>query len=225
MPLRDPISSASHLLTALWAAYATLVLLRLAGPGRRWPLAVFGLSMVLLYAASGIFHGVPYTRLDNPDEFRFFQKIDQSAIFLLIAGTNTPCLALLLSGRKAKRFLAVMWTLALAGVASLWLLPKVQHELTVGLYLGVGWFGLLPVREYYRRVGWRTMNWMWLGAGFYTLGAVFELAEWPTLSPPPMRFGYHEILHLCDTAASMCFVVFISRWVVMPPRDEVHSPA
>lgn len=225
MSLRDPISSASHLLTALWAAYATLILLRLAGPGRRWPIAVFGFSMVLLYSASGTFHGVPYTRTENPYEFRFFQKIDQSAIFVLIAGTNTPCLALLLGGRRAKWFLAVMWSLALAGVASLWLLPQVPHELTVGLYLGVGWFGLLPLREYYRRVGWRTMNWMWLGTAFYTLGAVFELAEWPTISPPPVRFGFHEILHLCDSVASMCFVVFITRWVAMPARDEVHSPA
>src|SRR5262245_42021234 len=129
--LRDPIASASHLLTAVWAAYATLIMLRLAAPGRKLPIAIFGFSMVLLYAASGTFHGVPYTKLDNPDEFRFFQKIDQSAIYLLIAGTNTPCLAILLGGRRAKWFLAMMWTLAFTGIGCLWLLPKAPHTLTV----------------------------------------------------------------------------------------------
>src|SRR5258708_33627407 len=119
MELRDPISSASHLLTALWAAYATLILIRLAPPtaGRKVAVAVFGLSMVLLYLASGTFHGVPFTRTENPDEFRFFQKLDQSAIYVLIAGTNTPCLAILLGGRRARWFLGLMWLLAAVGIA------------------------------------------------------------------------------------------------------------
>src|SRR5947199_789715 len=98
MVLRDPVSSASHLLTAAWAVYATLLLVRLTRPGdgRRLAVAVYGLSMVLLYLASGTFHGLFY---DSPEERRFFQKLDQSAIFLLIAGTTTPVLVTLLDGR------------------------------------------------------------------------------------------------------------------------------
>ena len=221
--LRDPISSASHLLTALWAAYATLVLLRLAAPGRRLPVAIFGLSMVVLYLASGTFHGVPFNKYDNPDEFRFFQKVDQSAIYLLIAGTNTPCLAVLLGGRRAMWFLALMWGLAFTGIACLWLLPKMPHELSVCLYLGVGWFGGLPIRSYYRALGWRAMNWMLLGGGLYTLGAAFELAEWPTISPGPIRLGYHEMLHLCDSAASVAVFVFVSR-CVLKYQPKVAEP-
>lgn len=222
MELRDPIASISHLLTAAWAAYATLILLRLAPPGRRLPVAIFGLSMVGLYLASGTFHGVPFTRTEHPDEFRFFQKIDQSAIFLFIAGTNTPCLAILLGGRRAKWFLGLMWTLAAAGVAFLWLLPKPPHALLVGLYLGMGWLGLVPIFHYYRKLGWRAINWMWLGAAFYTIGAICELAEWPMISSGAIRFGYHEILHLCDTAGSMAFFLFISRCVLgyQPPIAE-----
>ena len=47
----DLVSSVTHLLTAAWAAYATLILLRLTrghGPGR-WAVGFFGLSMVLLW--------------------------------------------------------------------------------------------------------------------------------------------------------------------------------
>ena len=216
MELRDPVSSASHLLTAVWAAYATLLLLRLSPPqaGRKIAVAVFGLSMVLLYAASGTFHGVPFTRAENPDEFRFFQKLDQSAIYLLIAGTNTPCLAILLGGRRAKWFLGLMWLIAFTGIACMWLFPKVPHELTVALFVGMGWLGVLPVRSYYRAVGWRAMNWMWLGGGLYTLGAVFELTEWPFISSGPIRLGYHEMFHLADIAASVAFFMFVLRCVL-----------
>jgi hemolysin III len=216
MELRDPICSASHLLTAIWAAYATIILLRLSPPSatRKLALAVFGLSMLALYLASGTFHGVPFTRVDNPDEFRFFQKLDQSAIYLLIAGTNTPCLAILIGGRRARWFLAVMWLLAATGIACQWFLPKLPYAAIVGLFLGMGWLGIVPIVQYYRVIGWRAMNWMWLGAGAYTLGAICELAEWPVISLSPLRFAYHEVFHLCDIAGSLAFFIFISRYVV-----------
>jgi hemolysin III len=228
MELRDPVSSASHLLTAAWAAYATLILVRLTAgrPDRRLAVLIFGFSMVLLYLASGTFHGVPYTRTANPDEFRFFQKIDQSAIFLLIAGTNTPCLLVLLGGRKGRAFLAVLWLLAAVGIASLWLLPKAPHSAVVAIYLAMGWLGLFPVVHYYRAVGWRAMTWMWLGAVLYTLGAVCELTRWPVISDWPVRLGFHEILHFFDTAGSVAFFLFVVRVVIPyePPRlDDAVS--
>jgi hemolysin III len=187
-------------------------------------MTVFGLSMVLLYLASGTFHGVPFTRAANPDEFRFFQKVDQSAIFLLIAGTNTPCLVVLLSRRWARRFLWLMWGVAAVGIGCLWLLPKAPHWVVVMNYIAMGWLGVLPVGAYYRAVGWQAMNWMWLGAGLYTTGAVFELAEWPVISEAPIRFAYHELLHIFDAAGTIAFFVFILRYVLPFERSEVPQP-
>lgn len=227
MILRDPVSSASHLLTAVWAAYATLILLRLtpAGVGRRWAVGVFGLSMVALYLASGTFHGVPYTRDANPDEHRFFQKLDQSAIFVLIAGTNTPIIATLLTGAWRRRFLWVMWGYAAVGVGCLWLLPKAPHWLTVANYLGMGWLGLVPAAQYIRAIGWRGAMWPLAGAFFYTAGAVCEIVEWPQISPPPLRVGHHEVLHLFDIAGSVAFFVFVARFVVGYESAEPGPPA
>ena len=224
MVLRDPVSSASHLLTALWALYATLLLLRLtpARPGRRLAVGVFGLSMVLLYLASGTFHGVPYTRTEDPVLFRFFQKLDQSAIFLLIAGTNTPCLVVLLGGAWGKWFLGLMWGLAAIGIGCLWLVPEAPHWLVVTNYLAMGWLGGLPLFRYYRAVGWRAINWMWLGAGLYTVGAICELSQWPVISDWPVRFGYHEVMHMFDSAATIVFFVFVVRYVV--PFEAVKGP-
>lgn len=219
MDLRDPVSSASHLLTAVWAVFATLVLLRLTRGGwrRRAAVGVYGLSMVLLYLASGTFHGLRY---ESTAEFRFFQKLDQSAIFLLIAGTNTPLLVMVLGGAWGRWFLGTMWGLAAAGILTLWTVAPVPHTVLVGIYLGMGWLGLLPVAHYYRVLGAGAMNLMWLGAGLYTAGAVCELAQWPVLSVWPVRFGFHEVLHLSDTAASVVFFLFITRHVVPHQRRE-----
>lgn len=214
--LRDPVSSASHLLTALWAVFATLVMCRLAArrPGRLAPVAVYGLSMVLLYTASGVFHGLYY---DTPEQRRFFQKLDQSAVYLLIAGSVTPAIAILLGGAWRKWFLRMMWALALAGVACLWLLPKAPHALIVGNYLALGWLCVLPTPQFCRAVGWRAMNWVWAGAGFYTLGAACELAKWPVIVPGWVQA--HEVLHLCDTAGSLTLFLFVVRHVIP------HRPA
>lgn len=216
MTLRDPVSSASHLLTAAWAVYATLVLYRLTPPrsAKRRSLMVFGLSMVVLYAASGTFHGVPFTLASDPGPHRFFQRLDHSAILTLIAGTNTPILVVLLGGRRGRVYLALMWGLAAAGAACFWLLPQPPHALLVSIYLAMGWLGVVPFPHYHRLVGWRAMSWVYVGGLFYTAGAICELAEWPLLLDYPVRVGHHEMLHICDTIASVAFFAFMVRTIV-----------
>lgn len=216
MEFRDPLCAVSHLLTAAWAAIVTPFMIRLARPepGRKLAVAAFGGSMVLLFLASGLFHGLPFTAEDHPAEHRFFQRLDQSAIFILIAGTNTPPLAVLVGGRWGRRLLQGIWGLAAVGVTCLWVLPKPPYAVIVGLCLGMGWLGLLPVVRYYRTTGWRAMNWVWTGAVLYTAGGVCELTGWPTVIRGPVRFASHEVFHLLCSAASGAFFVFIFRHVI-----------
>src|SRR5690242_2545078 len=122
--LRDPFASASHFLMAGLAVVATLFLVRFAGDrGRRLSVLVFGLCMIALYAASGLYHAL---RLP-PAELRVFQRIDMSAIFLMIAGTCTPVAGILLRGRFRAVLLAGIWLLAGIGISALWLRPKPDH--------------------------------------------------------------------------------------------------
>ncbi|MDY3557668.1 hemolysin III family protein [Gemmata sp. JC673] len=220
LALRDPVSSSSHLLTAIWAVFATLVMFRLTTnrPGRMLPVLVYGASMVALFLASGTFHAPPFEKGSWP--WVLLQKIDQTAVYLLIAGTYTPVLSILLTGAWRKWFLRMVWALAAAGISCLWLLPKVPHWGVVVIYLSLGWIGILPLPLYYRAVGWRAMNWMWAGALLYTAGAVCEITEWPKVMP---GFGFHEILHLCDSAANMVFFLFVVRYVI--PYQPAPTPA
>jgi len=230
MDLRDPVSSLSHLFTAVWAVFATAVMLRLTTGGwrRRAAIGVYGATMILVYVASATFHGLWY---ESPERMRLFQRLDQSAIYLLIAGTNTPLVAFVLRGRVRAAMLGVLWTLAWVGVGCLWLLPKAPHAAVVGICLGLGWAGFVPMRAYYRALGWRAMTWVWVGTGLYTLGGLCELTEWPVLVQGWVSF--HEVFHFLTAAASFTFFLFISRHVVgyrtasaVRERTErvVHAP-
>lgn len=223
MILRDPVSSLSHLFTAVWALLATGVMLRLESKSwrRRLPVAVFGFSMVLLYLASGIFHALFFT---SDEERLFYQKLDQTAIYLLIAGTNTPLIAFVLRPKFGRLMLVWMWGFATVGVACQWLLPKPPHAAVVGVCLGMGWAGMVPLLSYYRALGWRAMNWVWLGAACYTFGGICELCEWPVLIRGVV--GPHDFFHLCISAGSIAFCGFMVRHVVGYSRPPaVSGPA
>jgi len=212
IPLRDPVSSLTHLVACLFAAYVTVLLCRLARGDRakRLSLACFGATAVVLYAASGTYHAIRLP-LDSPT-VELFRRLDHSAIYLLIAGTYTPVFVVLLRGRQRAWLLATVWLLAAAGIAAKWLWPIAPEAVSVGLYLALGWLAVVPLRALLRAVGWRGMAWGLAGGICYTVGAACELARWPVLIPGVI--GWHEVFHVCDVAGTALHVVFMIRCVI-----------
>jgi hemolysin III len=208
--LRDPVAAGTHLFACAWALYATLLLCRLAAGDRlrRVSVGCFGLSMVLLYGASGLYHA-----LTLPErQLRWFRLFDHSCIYLLIAGTYTPIFAILLRGWLRIACLSAVWLLATAGIACKWLLPLPPYGLTVVLYLAVGWNGLVAIRPMIRAIGTRGMAWGLAGGLFYTVGGIADAVHWPILWP--RIFGAHELLHLFDIGGTLAHVVFVVRYVL-----------
>jgi hemolysin III len=119
-------------------------------------------------------------------------------------------------------FLRLIWGLALLGFLTMWLFPKPPHALNISFFIALGWLGVGPVVHYYRAVGWRAMNWVWLGAILYTLGAVCELTKWPVVIP-----GYvqaHEVMHVFHSAAALAFFIFGMRYVLPYEMDLPDEP-
>ena len=208
--LRDPVASGSHFFMALLAVVATLFLVRLTHGDwmRRISVLIFGMSMIVLYSASGLYHAVKLP----VENLRLYQKIDMSAVYVLIAGSCTPIAGMLMRGRFRTVLLVGEWSLAALGIASLWLLPKPNHAVMVAAYLGMGWLGMAGMWHYWKATGWYGLFWASAGAAFYTLGAVFELLNWPNLVPGVFRA--HELLHVCDVAGTLCHIIFVVKYVL-----------
>ena len=104
--------------------------------------AVYLSTMVLLYATSALYHGLPAGRVK-----RFFMKLDYCAIYLFIAGSYTTFALGVLSGHGGTALLVVIWTLAAAGIA-LQVFGKLAHPLvSTGFYLAMGWAVLAVSRR------------------------------------------------------------------------------
>jgi hemolysin III len=217
--LRNPVSSLTHLFWCLWAIPITLLMWRLARGDRIRQLSVgcFGLCMIVLYGASGIYHAIPAWA---PRLMYYSRLIDHSAIYLLIAGTYTPVFAVLLRGRLRMALLRLVWGLALLGIACKWLFPMPGYSLTVALYIALGWVGLIPMAALVRAIGVRGMAWGIVGGILYTAGGICDAIQWPILIPGVL--GYHEMLHLLDMAATLVHVVFIIRYVI--PASSLATP-
>ncbi len=210
--LRDPVSSLTHGFTSVFAIYVTMILWRLAGNDRakRISLCVFGLSAVVLYAASCLYHAIPLPKTTPTVDF--FRRLDHSAIYVLIAGTYTPVLTVMLRGRRRVVMLTLVWSLATAGILTKWITPIANERLTVGLYLAMGWMFLLSGWHLFRSIGVQGMTWIGLGGAAYSGAAACELFKWPVIIPGVV--AWHETCHVLDMAGTAFHLMFMIRCVL-----------
>src|SRR6266699_5929053 len=130
---------------------------------------VFAITMSILYLSSTFYHAWPSARGKS-----LWRVIDHSAIFLLIAGTYTPFGLGPLRASGGLVMLAAVWTLAIFGVAmkatrGTWRHPK----LSMSLYLGTGWLGLVVIRPLALAIPSSALLWLVAGGIAYTAGTLF----------------------------------------------------
>jgi hemolysin III len=133
--------------------------------------AVYGTSLILLYTASTLYHGIP-----SPRAKPVLRVLDHAAIFLLIAGTYTPFTLISLRGAWGWSLFAIVWTLAFAGIA-LEFAGVRSRKLMAGLYVGLGWVGLIALKPLVASIAPGGL-WLLFGGGVaYTLGVPFYLSK------------------------------------------------
>lgn len=209
-PLRNPVAAATHLFWAVVAVYITALFWQLTRGDwvKRWSVMTFGVSMCLLYTASGVYHSLRVS--DRP--LNFFRLLDHSMIYVLIAGTYTPIAVILLRGWMRTSQLLLIWGIAIVGIVCKWALSAPPYPVTVGAYIGMGWIGILPVRQLIQAIGLRGMAWSVLGGILYSLGGVCDAIRWPVFIPGVL--GSHEVLHVLDMFASLTHIVFVIKYVL-----------
>jgi hemolysin III len=208
MRVREPVNAWSHLAGLIFATAGTVVLLRLAhSPAQTVAFAVYGGSLVLLYAASTVYHALPLP----PDRLRTLRTLDHIAIYFLIAGTYTPVALVTLHGPSGWALLAAAWVIAAAGIPfKIWWLDA-PVWLSTGIYLAMGYMALLAVAPLARAVPPGGLAWLVAGGAAYTAGAIIFSRGRP--NPFPGVFGHHEIWHLFVLAGSGCHFAFMLRHV------------
>jgi hemolysin III len=130
--------------------------------------AVFGATLVLLYAASTLYHALPSDRAKH-----VFRVLDHSAIFLLIAGTYTPLSLVAVGGSWGWALFGAIWSLAAFGV----LLNTVAHGrwrwLSITLYVVMGWLVVVAIKPLVAAIEPGVLVMIVAGGLAYTLGLVF----------------------------------------------------
>ena len=137
-------------------------------PWRIVSFSIYGGALVVLYASSTLYHGVP-----NASAKRILRRVDHAAIFLLIAGTYTPFVLVLLRGGLGWTMFGIVWALAAFGVAVKLAFTGRFEVLTVLLYLGMGWMGVVAIRPMLEALDPGGLALLLAGGLAYTVGVIF----------------------------------------------------
>lgn len=179
-----------HLGMAPVSFIAAVVLIVLAPNERaRIGAVVFGLSSVLLFTTSAVYHRGRWT----PKVAAVLKRWDHSNIFLIIAGTYTPFALTLLPRDQAFTLLAIVWTGALAGVLFRIFWVGAPRWLYVPVYVALGWVAVFYFGPLLEAGGIAVVTLIAAGGLLYTLGAVVYGTKRP--DPSPRWFGFHEVFH------------------------------
>lgn len=215
--LKDPGSAITHFIGMLMAIFAATPLLIKAA---RQPdtihlvsLAIFITSMILLYAASTIYHSLDISDKVN----KVLKKFDHMMISVLIAGTYTPVCLVVLGGTQGIVMLCLIWGMAAAGILikAFWVFcPKWVSSV---IYIAMGWTCVLSFTQLINALPTAAFNWLLAGGIIYTVGGVIYALKLPIFNNRHKAFGSHEIFHLFVMGGSFCHFMLMYQFVACMP--------
>lgn len=211
---RDPVSGLTHLFGALASLIGLIILIiyELNIPNST-PLGLvavimFGISLILLYTASSVYHLVK----SSDKVIKILRKLDHSMIFVLIAGTYTPVCLISLNGKLRWIMFISIWALAVIGVSFKMIWFNCPRWLSTLFYVFMGWISVFLISPISKAINIKGIVWLILGGVFYTVGAVIYGAKWPKINSKV--FGFHEIFHLFVLAGSFCHYFMVFKYVL-----------
>ncbi len=207
--IQNPVRGLLHGSAALVALAGTLWLVATSpgGAARRLSLIVFGVTLVALFTVSTLYHTVPWRERWKARMLR----VDNSAIFVFIAGTYTPLALIVLDGWLTWATLAATWGIAVLGVVQLALYPRATTGASLVAYMVQGWLGLVLLVPLAGRLPWTAIVAAVAGGVLYSVGLVVVVTRRPRLWP--RVFSYHEVFHLLVIAGSAAHFTLTARWV------------
>lgn len=196
------INSISHGLGCVAAIVGlVLLVLRAQNPLATTAAAVYGATLILMFLSSTLYHAISHHQAKS-----WLKLFDHSAIYLLIAGTYTPLLLVSVGGWLGITMTALVWVLALGGVAFKLIAQHRFPRISVATYLLLGWIALGVIYPLYQALPGGGL-WLIVAGGLcFSLGVIFYVAK-------TVKYT-HAIWHLFVLGGCACHYCSIYFYVV-----------
>lgn len=215
--IKDPGSAITHFIGMLMAIFAAVPLLIKAATNpdkiHLISLAIFIISMILLYAASTTYHTLDVSEKVN----KILRKVDHSMISVMIAGSYTPVCVIVIGGKLGMTMLALIWGIAIFGILIkiFWITcPKWFSSI---LYIAMGWLCVIGFTQIINALPAAAFAWLLAGGIIYTVGGIIYALKLPIFNSKHKNFGSHEIFHLFVMGGSICHFILMYVFVADMP--------
>jgi hemolysin III len=199
-PLEEKINILSHAAGFVLSALAlALLITRAVNHGTAWHIvsaAIFGLSMMGLYAASTSYHSA-----SNPAARAKLRIVDHASIYVLIAGTYTPFMLITLHGTVGWVIFSISWGMAVTGITLKLFFTGRFKLLSTLMYVFMGWLIIFAIKPLIASISAEGLFWVISGGVSYTVGAILY-----SIKSIPYN---HAIFHLLVLAGSICHFIAI----------------
>ncbi len=204
-PIEESINIISHAIGLILSIVALVLLVRHANlHGNAWHVvsfAIFGLSLISLYAASTIYHSAK-----KPDLRRRLRIVDHATIYILIAGTYTPFALVTLNGLTGWTLFGVSWGMAITGIILKLFHTGKYNLISTLMYVFMGWIIVFAIKPLINNLSSDGLFWLVAGGMAYTTGAILYSIKKIKLN--------HAIFHLFVLLGSFCHFVAIYFYIL-----------
>jgi len=169
-------NSITHGIGAMLSVAGLVILLIMAGTkGDIWRIisfSIYGMTLILLYLASAIYHGISNIRIKT-----IFQILDHSAIYLLIAGSYTPLTLISLRGPWGWTLFGLVWGIASIGILMKAFFFNKTQVISIILYIIMGWLIVIAIKPLIETIPRGMLLWIIAGGISYSVGIIFYLVQ------------------------------------------------
>lgn len=193
--LRDPISSITHLIGGVLSIIALIMMIAKQLLSGNLNIAlfassiIFGVSMILLYFTSGIYHAID---AGKQKAIRIMRKIDHSMIFVLIAGSYSPFCLYVLPKNIGIPIFVLLWIIVAAGIITKIAWINMPRQLSAGLYIAMGWISAFLIKDLYLALQKPAFALLIAGGVLYSIGGVIYAIKKPNFKV----WNFHDIFHI-----------------------------
>ena len=211
--LREPVNGFTHLAGAILSFIGLLALvIKTALQGHSTialtAVIIFGISMILLYAASATYHLV----VSSDKVISFLRWLDHAMIFLLIAGSYTPFCLIALKGVTGWVLFSIIITIAIVGISFKLIWFNCPRWLSTSIYVLMGWIAVFLMGPLKIALSTQGLSLLIIGGVFYTIGAVIYATKPNFLKSKYL--GFHEIFHIFIMLGTLTHFLCVFKYVI-----------